>query len=360
MDAGGPYGGPSTGATGRGAEGIGVHRPRVVVGSLGGTITMTPPTAGGGGVVPSLDAAGLLRAVPELGEVAELEAHTLRTEPGAWLLPTDVVAVGEWAGRQAADAAGVVVVQGTDTIEETAYLLDLYWDRPEPLVVTGAMRAARAPGADGPANLLAATVVAGSPASRDRGALVVLNDDVHDATRVRKGDAIAVHTFSSAPFGPVGRVHEGRVTYAGRSARWPALPAPMAGRVPRVALLETHLGDVGELLGLVVDAGYDGVVLAGFGAGHVSAALAEVVSVAVQRCPVVLATRTGGGPVLGGTYGFVGSEQDLLARGVVPAGWLHPRKARLLLWSLLAAGATADVVRATVTARGAAPGGPPG
>jgi L-asparaginase len=332
-----------------------VRRPRVAVASLGGTITMTPASSGAA-VTPSLRAADLVSAVPGLDEVADLTATTLRTEPGAWLTPADVVAVGEWARGQAAD--GVVVVQGTDTIEETAYLLGLHWDRPEPLVVTGAMRAPSAAGADGPANLLAAAVVAGSAASCDRGALVVLNDDVHAAARVRKTDAIAMHAFSSSPFGPVGRVHERRVTFAGPPARWPALPAPLPGRAPRVALLETVLGDRGDLLRLVADAGYDGVVLAGFGAGHVSAALAEAVSEVVAHCPVVLASRTGGGPVLSGTYGFVGSEQDLLARGVVPAGWLHPRKARLLLWSLLAAGATDDVVRATVTARGAAPGGP--
>jgi L-asparaginase len=340
------------------------RRPRVAVASLGGTITMTPASSGAA-VTPSLRAADLVRAVPGLDEVADLTAATLRTEPGAWLTPVDVVAVGEWARGQVTDGGvdgvvdGVVVVQGTDTIEETAYLLGLHWDRPEPLVVTGAMRAPSAAGADGPANLLAAAVVAGSAASRDRGALVVLNDDVHAAVRVRKTDAIAMHAFSSAPFGPVGRVHERRVTFADRPARWPALPAPLAGRAPRVALLETVLGDRGELLRLVADAGYDGIVLAGFGAGHVSAALAEVVGEVAPRCPVVLASRTGGGPVLSGTYGFVGSEQDLLARGVVPAGWLDPRKARLLLWALLAAGVGPDEVRATVTARGAAPGGPP-
>jgi L-asparaginase len=332
----------------------------VAVASLGGTITMTPAVTGAA-VTPSLRAADLVSAVPGLDEVAELTATTLRTEPGAWLTPVDVLAVGEWARSQAADGGvdGVVVVQGTDTIEETAYLLGLHWDRPEPLVVTGAMRAPSAAGADGPANLLAAAVVAGSADSRDRGALVVLNDDVHAAVRVRKTDAIAMHAFSSAPFGPVGRVHERRVTFADRPARWPALPAPLAGRAPRVALLETALGDRGELLRLVADAGYDGVVLGGFGAGHVSAALAEVVGEVAPHCPVVLASRTGGGPVLTGTYGFVGSEQDLLARGVVPAGWLDARKARLLLWALLAAGLDTDEVRATVTARGAAPGGPP-
>jgi L-asparaginase len=154
-------------------------------------------------------------------------------------------------------------------------------------------------------------------------------------------------------------VHERTVTFAGGPARWPSLPLPVSGRVPRVALLETHLGDRGDLLRLVADDGYDGVVLAGFGAGHVSAAMAEVVSDVVPRCPVVLASRTGAGPVLTGTYGFVGSEQDLLARGVLPAGWLDARKARLLLWALLAAGEDAEAVRAAVTARGRAPGGPP-
>ena len=133
----------------------------MAVASLGGTITMTP-ASGGGAVTPSLQAADLVAAVPGLDEVAELTVATLRTEPGAWLTPPDVVAVGEWARGQVADGGvdGVVVVQGTDTIEETAYLLDLYWDRPEPLVVSGAMRAPSAAGADGPANLLAATVVA--------------------------------------------------------------------------------------------------------------------------------------------------------------------------------------------------------
>lgn len=328
------------------------------MGSLGGTITMTR-RSGGPGVAPTLDAGDLVTAVPELEAVAELTATTLQTVPGAWLLPTDVVAVADWA-RQRVDAGadGVVVVQGTDTIEESAYLLDLLWDRPHPVVVTGAMRPPHVAGADGPANLLAAVTVAADPSARDRGVLVVLDDVVHAAARVRKTDSTALHAFSSGPFGALGRVHEGRTTCAGPPARWPALPRPVPGASPRVHLVETCLGDDGTLLGLAVEAGCDAVVVAGFGAGHVSAAMAEVVGAAVRRCPVVLATRTGGGPVLTGTYGFVGSEQDLVGRGVIPAGWLDARKARLLVWALLAAGAGPDALRSTLRARGAAPTGP--
>ena len=331
--------------------------PRVRVGSLGGTIAMTSSSAGQG-VTPTLTAADLVAAVRALAEVAELEAHTLRNEPSAWFGPSEVLEALAWARGQAEHCDGVVLVQGTDTIEETSYLLDLHWDAPQPLVVTGAMRSPATPGADGPANLVAAAVVAGAPASRGLGVLVVLDDDVHAASRVRKSDSTSTSAFSSVPHGALGRVHERSVTYVNRPTRWPALPAPSLGRDPRIALLETHLGDDGSLLRAVVEAGDDGVVLAAFGVGHVSAGLAAAVSEAVERCPVVLSSRTGSGPVLRSTYGFVGSEQDLLGRGVVPSGWIDARKSRLLLWSLLAEGAPADVVRRVVDERGAAPGGP--
>jgi L-asparaginase len=328
--------------------------PRVAVGSTGGTITMTG--APGSGVVPELSAADLVAGVPGLAAAAEVTATTLATVPGAHLRPQDVLRFGRWAAGAVDDGAdGVVLVQGTDTIEETAYLLDLVWDRTAPLVVTGAMRNAAAAGPDGPANLLAATVVAGSRAARDRGALVVLDDDVHAAARVRKTDSTALHAFASPPFGPVGRVLEGRASFAAPAHRPGALAVPPEPAAPRVALLETHLGDEGALLRTVAEQGYDGVVLAGFGVGHVSAELAETVSEVAGDLVVLLASRTGG-PVLTGTYGFVGSEQDLIARGAVPAGWLDPRKARLLLWLLLASGADRDRVRAELAVRGALAG----
>jgi L-asparaginase len=329
---------------------------RVAVGSLGGTITMTSAT--GTGVTPSLGADDLLATVPGLDAVASLETDTLAVLPGASLRHDHVLGALAWA-RAAVDrgASGVVLVQGTDTLEETAYLLDLFWDRPEPLVVTGAMRSPQRAGSDGPANLLASVTTAAHPASRGLGAVVVMNDEIHAAARVSKGDSSAVDAFRSPVFGPLGRVLEGRPVYGNRPPRHPHLPVPEdASDEPRVALLATHLGDAGDLLDMVVDADYDGVVLAALGVGHVPSPVAEVVSKAAERLTVVFATRTGAGPTAEHTYGFVGSESDLISRGAVPAGWLTPPKARLLLWALLRLGSPGQI-RAEFARRGANPGG---
>jgi len=308
------------------------------------------------GVVPAMRAEDLVAEVPQLEQVAELQASTLRSLPGASLAYDDVLEALRWA-RDAVDAgaSGAVLVQGTDTLEESAYLLDLFWDRPQPLVLTGAMRSPQQAGADGPANLLAAVTVAASTALVDAGVVVVLNDEVHAAARVRKQDASALHAFTSPRTGPLARVLEGEVAAINRPSRVPALPVPEEDSVVRVALLESSLGDGGELLPLVVDAGYDGVVLGAFGVGHLSAVAAEAVTTAVAQVPVVVASRTGGGSTLRSTYGFAGSESDLLQRGAVLAGWLDPRKSRLLLRTLLALGRSREEIASEFEQRGRAP-----
>jgi len=333
--------------------------PSVAIASTGGTITMTADSSGTG-VGPTLGARDLISAVPTLAQIAQIQTTTLATMPGASLSFTDVLAALSWArSAVAGGAAGAVLIQGTDTLEETAYLLDLHWDRPEPLVLTGAMRPPATAGADGPANLLAAVLTATAASSRSLGALVVMNDQVHAASRVRKTDSISVDAFDSPNFGALGRLREGAVIYGNRPRRWPHLPQPDTAAQPRVALLDTCLGDEGELLRLVLADGYDGVVVAGFGAGHVAHRHADVIAEAAQTMPVVLASRTGAGTTLSSTYGFAGSESDLLTRGALPAGWLDPRKARLLLWSLLAVGAPTATIAEEFARRGESPGGPP-
>ncbi|TCO65111.1 asparaginase [Actinocrispum wychmicini] len=322
-------------------------KPVVCVLSLGGTITMT--AAAGGGVTPALGADalldGLVSAVPEI----EVDGRTLSRVAGAALTPADVLAA--WVAAEARvrqGAHGVVLVQGTDTLDESAYLLDLVWGLDAPIVLTGAMRAAGVPGADGPANLIAAMRTAADPAARDRGALVVINDEIHAARRVHKGHAEAMQAFGSNEFGLLGRLVEGRPVFANQFGRHDPIDVrPMTGPSPWVPLLPTFLGDDGTGLRAMVDAGAGGVVVAAHGVGHVSPNLAEVIGALAGDVPIVIVTRTGAGTTLRRTYNFPGSESDLINRGAIPAGWLTPNQARLLLWLLLATGADRDqIVRA--------------
>jgi L-asparaginase len=316
----------------------------VAVGSLGGTITMTAPAAGGG-VRPELTAADLLRGVPGLGAVAEIGATTLQTVPGAWLRPADVVAAADWAGAQVAGGAhGVVLVQGTDTIEETASLLDLYWDRPEPLVVTGAMRSPAAPGADGPANLLDAVALATAPQAAGCGGLVCFAGEVHAAAEARKVDSTSPRPFGSPRTGPAGHVAEGVVTLRLRPQRLPRLdPSELRGPVP---IVPTALGDDGALLRAALDLRPAGIVLVTLGAGHVSPAVLDVLAGA--GVPVVACVRPERGALLHATYGFRGAEGDVRATGAIPAATLSPQAARIRLLAALGAGLSGEPLREAV------------
>src|SRR5690606_27006721 len=217
-----------------------------------------------------LTASQLAAAVPGLNDVAHIVAQTLFQLPSASISCENVLTALQWASDQVEmGASGVVLTQGTDTIEETAYLMDLYWQRPEPLIVTGAMRPPRAAGADGPANLLAAVLTAASTHSRERGVLVVMNDVIHAARHVRKRHTTAVQAFESPESGPQGMLTEGAVRYFHSAVPpVPRLAEPALNtRNVRVAILQTWLGDTGELADMVRHAQYDGLVIAGLGGG---------------------------------------------------------------------------------------------
>jgi len=317
----------------------------ISVGSLGGTIaTRRPP--GGGAATPALSAAALVEAAPGLAEIGPVRAETVRQVASPSLSFEDVLVARDWALREVeAGAEGVVLTTGTDTLEEAAYLLDLFWEVEAPLVVTGAMRTADAPGADGPANLLGAARTAATAGSRGRGALVVFNDRIHAARWVAKRDALAVETFVSPDFGPLGRVVEGRPLFLHDGPRRRTLGAPRSA-AHRVALVPCALGLGTEALEDAIASGRNaGIVVAGYGAGHVSAAEARVIGAHAAALPIVVASRTGAGRTAAATYGFEGSETDLIAKGAWLAGWLPPAKARVLLWSVIASGAPRETWR---------------
>jgi L-asparaginase len=312
-------------------------RPAVSFIALGGTISMT---GGDAGLTPSLSGQDLVASVPGLDAVAQVSALSPFRKPGASLTLDDLRAVADLARHALADgAAGVVVVQGTDTIEETAFVLDRLLPATRPVVVTGAMRGPQAAGADGPANLLAAAIVAGSGV-QGLGTVVVLNDQVHAARHVAKRHTALPSAFGSDPFGPVGHVIEGRFCQAHTLPPLPGLTLPKGAQFPPVALLGIGLGDDGRLLDGLADAGFAGAVIAATGAGHVPEIMVPRLQALADVMPVILGSRVAGGPVFHSTYGFPGSERDLLARGLIAGGGIGPWKARLLLQLALAAGMT--------------------
>ncbi|WGV21510.1 asparaginase [Pseudomonas putida] len=311
--------------------------PRLSIASLGGTVSMQ---ASGReyAVRPKLDCDEQLAKVPQLREMAHLEVATLGLLPSASLGFAALLEVLAWArGEVERGAQAVILTQGTDSLEETAYFLDLLWPFDAPLVMTGAMRAASQPGNDGPANLLAAARVALAPSSRGRGVLVLMNDQVHCAARVRKTASLAIAAFESPGCGALGDVVEGVVVYRQPPGPREVLPLPQRTE-HRVALLEACLDADTALLEATATLGYEGLVIAGFGAGHVSGSWSEVLGCLVPTLPVIVATRTGSGPTASASYGFAGAEIDLQAKGIHMAGQLCPRKCRILLWLLIGTG----------------------
>ncbi|WP_119071269.1 asparaginase [Rubrobacter indicoceani] len=317
---------------------------RVAVFSLGGTISSTGDSAAG--VTPTLTGEDLVRDVPQISGVAEVSATSFRQMSSGELTLDDLVELAaEIEAAFASGASGAVVTQGTDTIEETGFALDLLLDREEPVVVTGAMRNPTLPGADGPANLLAAVQVAVSGAARGLGALVVINDEVHAARFVRKTHTQSPATFRSEPAGPVGWLAEGRVRIVQRPVGRRHIPVSVEYTARPVALYTASLGDDGRVLPELPGLGYGGLVVEAMGGGHVPEAVADRLELLAAQMPVVLSSRTGSGDVLRKTYGFPGSEIDLIGRGLIPSGTLDGLKARMLLSLLLRAGTGPDEIR---------------
>ena len=317
--------------------------PEVVVLSLGGTISSTD--AGGSGVEPTLTGEALVEDVPEIAEVAEVSAKSFRQVPGSELTLDDLIELStEIKSHIDEGAKGVVITQGTDTIEETAFVLELLVDEDAPVVVTGAMRNPTLPGAEGPANLLASVQVAASEVTRGIGTVVVFIDEIHAARFVQKTHTSNPATFRSPLTGPIGWISEGSPRIATRPVERHHIDLPAQTQDRPVALYTVALGDGGRLLPAIGESGYEGLVIEAFGAGHVPSAMVEPLERLAGKIPVVLASRTGSGEVLKNTYGFPGSETDLLGRGLINAGMLNGPKARLFLSLLLRSGASNEEV----------------
>ena len=249
------------------------------------------------------------------------------------------------------DVTGLVVTHGTDTIEETAYFLDLFHRDPRPVVVTGAQRPADARDSDGPRNLGEAVTVAADDAARDLGVLVTFGGRVLPARGVRKGHTLAADPFAAPDTGAVGWVHGNRVGVESRPVRSAALD--LAAFDPaglRVDVVACHPDADAVALRAFVDAGARGIVLQATGAGNANpAVVAAVEELTAAGVVVVTSTRVHAGRVAA-LYGN-GGGADLLAAGAVPSGLLRASQARVLLAALLGVHRDPGTVRAGFAAR---------
>jgi L-asparaginase len=307
----------------------------VTVLAAGGTIGMTP-VGDGGGVVPRLDAEALVKAVPPLAAVPALRARTISTRPSVQLTAAEALDIARAAAAEAEAGRGVVVTHGTDTLEEVALLCDLLYAGEAPIVFTGAMRHASALGADGPANLFDAVIVAGADGAEGLGVLIVFAGAVHAARAVRKADSTAPAAFDSPRLGPIGRVQEGRAWMARRLERFP--PVPVASLDATVHIVPAALGADGSLLDAALEAGADGLVGVVLGAGHTPPPYLASLKRAAARVPVVVTVRPERGSILRGTYAFEGAELDLRTGPLICAAALSPAAARIKLLACLGAG----------------------
>jgi L-asparaginase len=311
------------------------ERATVHVLFTGGTISMRrdPVT---GAALPALSGRQIVARVPGLRREARLRLEDLARLPGPHVTPA-------WMWRRVEEVLddprvdGVVVTHGTDTLEETAYLLDLTVAGPKPVVLTGAMRTVSDPGWDGPANLTAAVRTAAHPGARDRGTLVVVGEAIHAASRVRKAHAQQLEAFRSSQ-GPVGLLDRGRVRFHAPAARGTVLR-------PRrlVTAVDLHVlaaGSDDRLLRASLAGGARGLVLEGTGAGNVPpAALPGIRAALRSRVPVVVVSRCAEGRVAP-LYGFEGGGQRLAQMGAILGGDLGGPRARIRL--MVALGLTSE------------------
>lgn len=317
--------------------------PAVQVIATGGTIAMRRDPISGG-AVPAVTGADLVAAVPGLAGLARIEVKEFTNIPSEWMRPDLWLQLARRVRQVVTDVTGVVILHGTDTMEETAFYLDVTVPTTTPIVLTGAQRAASDPDADGPRNILDAVTTAVNPRSRGRGVMVVMGGEIHAARRAMKADTEDVDAFDSAAPPEMGRVRAGRVRFT-RPAP-PRVHVPFPTTAPRVDIIPMYAGADDVALKAALARGAAGLVIEAVGAGNVSEELYRGILEALQTgAPVVISSRVRHGGVRP-LYAYPGGGVSLVEAGAVLAHDLSPPKARVLLIAALGAGLGGEAIAA--------------
>ncbi len=315
-------------------------KPKVAIIFTGGTISMTVDEKMGA-AIPTLSGSEILSMVSNIDRLAQIEVIDYAEIPGPHMTIDRLMEIRaliqELVKRD--DISGVIITHGTDSLEETAYFLDLTLDTPKPVVVVGAMRNSSELGYDGPSNLAAAVCTAISPLAMNKGVLVVLNNEVNLALEVTKTNTLSLNTFQS-PYGPIGTIDTNDLIVH-RNILLTKQFINTNKIETNVYLIKSYLDMDDSLINCAVNAGAKGIVIEGMGRGNLPPnALSGVTYALNNNVVVVIVSRCPYGRVME-SYGYEGGGKDLTARGVILGGELNGQKARLKL--MVALGYTDDI-----------------
>lgn len=310
------------------------ERKKVIVFTTGGTIAMKFDPAVNG-LVPAVSGADLAAAVPGLAKLADVEVREFSNHASCAMTPQKMFALSQMIEKALEDdnVAGAVVTHGTDTVEETAYMLDLLHESSKPIVLTAAMRGAGDTSPDGPANIYCAVKTAASKEARDKGVMVLLNELIHAAGQVRKTHTANPATFDSPWWGPIGYCDVDRVVFRRSPAdRRTFAPKELTARVD-VVTGQTGIGR--DYIDFAVSQGCKGIVIEGFGRGNLPQIMIPAIKDATDKgVAVVISSRTPGGRPYQ-VYAYPGSVADARNNGAVHGGEASAAKTRLKLMVLL-------------------------
>ncbi|AHM56234.1 L-asparaginase AnsA [Peptoclostridium acidaminophilum DSM 3953] len=317
-----------------------MKKDTVAIVFTGGTISMTiDPRIGA--AIPTLSGEQIMSMVTNIDKIANIKVFNFSEIPGPHVTPEILIKLKSQVEKLLADETitGVVVTHGTDSLEETAYFLDLAIESEKPVIVVGAMRSSSELGYDGPSNLAAAVCTAVSEKARNKGVLIVLNNEVNTAFESTKTNTLSLGTFKSLTYGPLGVIDNDKLIIhrnitPGQHIKTDTIESD-------VDLIKCVLGMDSKLLKFCVDSGSKGIVIEAMGRGNIPPKMVEGVQYAIDRnIPVVIVSRCPAGRVLD-TYGYEGAGYALRKMGCIFGGELNGQKARIKL--MLALGLTSNI-----------------
>ena len=314
------------------------NKPLVQFIATGGTIAMKIDPVKNA-PVPAISGDDLLATVPDIGKYATIQVTNLSNVPSDYMDPARWTQLSKavQAALDRPEVAGVIVSHGTDTLEETAFWLDLTVKSTKPVVLIGAQRNASQSDFDGPRNLLNAARIAVNEQSKSKGVMLAMNNQINSARYVTKTHTGNVETFNSGDFGFLGEVYPDRVMFANSPVRRQYIEI-RTDKMPEVEIVPMYGGADGAALRHAVDRGVKGIVVQALGMGNMNEAMFEAVKYALSKnIPVVITTRVHNGRVLP-SYGFAGGGKTTFDAGAVMADDLKAPKARILLMLLLQSG----------------------